>query len=121
MRYYYTDPLAAAWMAKYFGMKFTHGQGFEIYLSPHESWSGWYYTQSGIRVHRHPNETLYIHPDSVKLMEPQVGDILSVRSVLGKDKKPYYFYEYKGLASLPDIWKIIQHNGIAFMWPEVEA
>ena len=28
--YFYTDPLAAAWLAKHFGMRFTYGDGREV-------------------------------------------------------------------------------------------
>lgn len=66
-RYYYTDPLAAAWMAKHFWIAYTeplafgfnNGQ-FTIARSPH--------------LDMHNESRYYIHPDSVRLLEPQLYD-----------------------------------------------
>jgi hypothetical protein len=64
-RYFYTDPLAAAWMAKHFGMRFTD----EGWLNTAEV----DYQHTG--VERIPLDIkTYIHPDSLHLLEPQVGD-----------------------------------------------
>lgn len=65
----------------------------------------------------------YIHPDSLNLLEPQPHDIVETeREGLGGK---FIAYEYHQLSldvlgyRLP-VKRIIQRNGIAFMWPEQE-
>jgi hypothetical protein len=63
-RLFYSDPLAAAWMAKHFGMKFQNqNNGAEI-------------TGQDIVEHAATGNTcrINIHPDSLSLLEPRVGD-----------------------------------------------
>lgn len=57
---------------------------------------------------------LYVHPDSLHLLEPKVGDFIvdAYGDVWTKGNPPPPMREGD---------KIIQRNGIAFMWPEVEA
>lgn len=128
MRYFYTDPLAAAWMAKHFGMQ---------YVSPINATFDWskansYSSRNGNWMI--PGDRLIIHPASLKLLEPMVGDIGinddgrtgSYRAAYERrsDKiemmpeisVPAGFYER--LAAIGEA-RIIQRNGIAFMWPEV--
>lgn len=113
MKYYYTDPLAAAWMAKHFGM------AFDIFAQP-----------SGVRVEKEKSTAkyiamlgdayrCYIHPDSLHLLEPKVGDLLLDDDPTDGANRTWH------LEGMPDAIKakwniIIQRNGIAFMWPEVE-
>ncbi len=110
MTYYYDDPLAAAWMAKYFGMNFdATDDGY--------SWKDYHLLTA---------ERFYIHPDSMHLLEPKsddlvlhnnkVGYIPSILSQLGSPvgTPPLDFAKYKDA-------KIIQRNGIAFHWPKEEA
>jgi hypothetical protein len=86
-RAYYIDPLAAAWMAKHFGMIFVHhyagwlptpflndGRPGGAYLPE------WF--NRGLRDYPdHGKDTrgnqikFYIHPDSMHLLEPQEGDV----------------------------------------------
>lgn len=104
-RYYYTDPLAAAWMAKYFQMEFTAD-------SPMHCWS------TEIRL---PLDEYYIHPDSEHILEPQTGDLVAL-DLLGDTsamtlKLGSNFYME---AARSNKCKIIQRNGKAFHWPEVE-
>src|SRR4051794_27664391 len=69
-RYFYTDPLAAAWMAKHFGMIFLAGE-YECRhnsdLSCYDSWP-------------EPDDPdkFYIYPESLPLLEPQVGDVCKI-------------------------------------------
>lgn len=138
-RYFYTDPLAAAWMAKHFGMLFQFENGRECYFDedPH--------------VFRLTSSRFFIHPDSMRLLEPQVGDAVEFdrwhwdrqRQEDMKDApyKPHYGSviqcgkgEWLEVVSAGVGWdttfgghqfamqhKIIQRNGIPFMWPASEA
>lgn len=136
MRYYYTDPLAAAWMAKQFGMKFTDAAGEPVSIQESyfrgtksgAAWEAWINDESST-----PYVALsqaYIHPDSLHLLEPQVGDVVAVKNVVGKgmsvgvvedgcktmtlDGEEGAGWNYSGDDP------IIQRNGTAFHWPEVE-
>jgi hypothetical protein len=68
-RWFYTDPLAAAWMAKHFGMKFNLPNGCECYFDEdvaevlRPSFAG------GFKV--------YVHPDSLAVLEPREGDFVT--------------------------------------------
>lgn len=66
VRYLYTDPLAAAWMAKQFGMRFCDRTGFSVSADP----SMWYMADR-----HHIAGSLYVHPDSLHLLEPQQDDL----------------------------------------------
>lgn len=118
MKYYYTDPLAAAWMAKNFGMVFIYidrDYGEKIssdYLTFLGDWSG--------------RGKILVHPDSLNLLEPQNNDI-GQRSD-GKYNFPYWYNKTYGKSWLcydtpidPILQiKIIRRNDIPFMWPESE-
>lgn len=124
-RYYYTDPLAAAWMAKHFGMQYaTEHKEDRLYDWPTE-----------IRM---PLERYVIHPDSLHLLEPMVGDLFVGHNGLMRADETMYPKQGGGWESgvcyrivdyrnryLPEAWgdekKIIQRNGIPFMWPEKET
>lgn len=128
-RYFYIDPLAAAWMAKHFGMKFENGIFFEEFLESTE-WG----TQPGRWIYRGDQEFIeenkenqshpiwpnkvYIHPDSVKLLEPQIDDLVETTVDFCVDCGAEYGHYFKGHYPIK---KIIQRNGIAFMWPEAES
>lgn len=66
MKYFYTDPLAAAWMAKHFWMAFITRDAWELFQLE-ERWR--YKTSLALFQGK-----FYIHPDSVKLLEPQPED-----------------------------------------------
>lgn len=129
MKYFYTDPLAAAWQSKYFGMVFTDQDDAII-----DCW------MIGLHIDTHAVSTrltakkdrkYYIHPDSLKLLEPRVGDMithLGLRSwrIDSMDDCAYFHpnmpNESIGRFTLKaDKPEIIQRNGIAFMWPESES
>lgn len=111
MKYYYTDPLAAAWMAKHFAMKFENNPTAFSYSFMH-----------GDLAHYH--EKYYIHSDSTPIMEPQIGDMVTnigkqanIVDKLGED----VVYHANSTFTSKEYAKIIQRNGIAFMWPESEG
>ena len=110
-RYYYTDPLAAAWMARHFGMAFERSDGdllldfddmaddLAIHIAS-DLWDGKY----------------FVHPDSLHLLEPLEADLYATVHGCG------------WLAITPgESWKkqcypfrIIQRDGKPFHWPEPE-
>lgn len=100
--YYYNDPLAAAWMAKNFGMKF-HENGIRRAVL------------CGNKLDD-LCEKFEVHPDSLHLLEPQREDVIECISQQNVPKIlcGYYHEEIK----IPV--RIIQRNGIAFMIPESE-
>ena len=112
-RYFYTDPLAAAWMAKHFGMVF--GSGSNKLTEPGD-FTDTYENEYGC-FPKNEADRHYIHPDSLHLLEPQVGDLCSfLWWLMGSDKAAEHHKLYDGghLA-----WqRIIQRNGLAFHWPE---
>ncbi len=109
MRYYYSDPLAAAWMAKHFGMRFKHDL-FEQEECANTLTALLKSVGMGdISMHaKH-----YIVTESLHLLDPVLLDLIKDDDGIGileNDKfKP------------PKSIKIIQRNGIPFHWPEVES
>lgn len=126
MRYYYTDPLAAAWMTKHFGMDYEQPEHFDINWNDAHT----YCSRSGNWAIKNSGGRLYIHPDSLRLLEPAGKDVILI-------------YDPETDMVWPDIWSIrfvdhplqcvdirngqcddfkgiIQRDGILFMWPEHE-
>ncbi len=120
VKYYYTDPLAAAWMAKHFGMEFI-------------SYS------DGLIENNNPigftDNFFVIHPDSLHKLEPQEEDLVcyvEYSQEIQKDGSPhklvesYYLGAWKPTIKMGGIIyqnhykKIIERNGIPFHWPEFE-
>lgn len=122
-RWYYTDPLAAAWMAKHFGMRFSgaFADGFfeiEARKSPLCSMGEWFPKGDDFEYYG----LYYIHPDSLHLLEPKEGDVVEVAS-----NPSGYFSSYSSgmfdnqpYSERDEFFKIIQRNGLPFMWPEQE-
>jgi hypothetical protein len=115
-RFFYTDPLAAAWMAKHFGMKFIdEGNGNKTYGRELDSF--FFEGQTGATIAC--DGPFVIHPDSLHLLSVQLGDIVSMSKAMDR-------YALVDVGELRDAfneageYKIIQRNGIHFMWPESE-
>lgn len=110
-KYYYTDPLAAAWMAKHFGMKFYE-----------------FFPESDVAMIRWKNklcvvDKIYIHPDSLHLLEPKIQD-LAIMPCEGGGTCFITFNRDKDLMAVKKrsyMIHIIYRNGIPFMWPESEV
>jgi hypothetical protein len=113
-RYFYTDPLAAAWMAKHHEMRFC-GIGYPMTAPANEKdILGEYSDEDG--CYQEPIGIFNIHPDSLHLLEPQVGDLAQFgidNYGMWREVEPQYRPNFFGIP-------IIQRNGVAFMWPEVE-
>lgn len=130
-RYYYTDALAAAWMAEKFQMKFQDDftAGFQFW---EEGRVGSAYGTMGKRI--------FLDPDSLHLLEPIEDDIIDMQPD-GFLERVLTSKQFKKLEKeMPSItshfttkenicgdesfidtdWKIIQRNNLPFMWPEVE-
>ncbi len=122
-QYFYTDVLAASWMAKQFGMRFGY--------------------QDANGRPPPPGVHAYLHPDSLPQLVPQVGDILrlyffspdqddaagAVMSAVyagGREAVTWFRNPRDGsidkeLHKIDDHqWRIIQRGGLAFMWPDGE-
>ena len=113
VQYFYRDPLAAAWMAKHFGMRFLHLK-----------WNELDFQFLPIRKDADPDTSnLYIHPDSLPLLEPALGD-LALHAVPHDDLGAvleYGLYVHKEAQAHLKIVQIIQRDSKPFHWPESEA
>jgi hypothetical protein len=120
-RRFLQDPLAAAWMAKHFGMRFKCLKDVIDGLDGDRALLVLPQFVTDCRK----SQRLFIHPDSLHLLEPQVGDLLrgdehtipTIRYVDEPDT------ETMGAAAslMRRGFKIIQRNGKPFHWPESEA
>lgn len=112
MRYYYTDPLAAEWMSDKFGMKFISAEGIDSYFDEMGL-----FCETG--TFGRTIDKIYIHPDSLHLLEPWAGDLIEY--TLGGKPLENHHPVYWGENSYDNHneKRIIQRNGKAFMWPEV--
>lgn len=106
-RYFYTDPLAAAWMARTYGVIF-------------EDYAGFRFKEEDTFWHLEPLRKLFVHKDSIHLFEPKNGDIGDIEGwgpvTFSRDR-----WISGGIVISNGIYKIIQRNGIAFMWPETDS
>jgi hypothetical protein len=134
MRYFYRDPLAAAWMQKHFGMRLHDADFDEPTSAPPEEIAQW-----GVGP-------ICIHPESLPIMAPVIGDLYynscngSYHTVTEKGsgrrlpngEKHWEdwdcHYDDITLEQALDWWndgkssdRIIQRNGLAFHWPESEG
>lgn len=128
MRYYYDDPLSAAWMAKHFGIKFITKAFENLNYYPE------YSTVEDIMVNDangcfSPLEGLiYIHPDSLHLLETKISDVIEFNYPYEDSKQVVMVVEnsatvYEQGIELNHIdfkYKIIQRNGIPFHYPKSE-
>lgn len=110
MRYFYTDPLAAAWMAKQFGMKF-------VLNYDEASTKTGIYCEIYSPLSHDDIDKLYIHPDSVKLLEPKENDVVFFNS---HNEDFYIKLDNPILTDGVENAKIIQREGKSFMWPDLE-
>lgn len=113
-RYYYTDPLAAAWMAKHFSMTFERSDG-DLLLDFDDM-------ADDLALHiasDHWDGIYFIHADSLHLLEPRAKDV-----VMQKDEDGYDAYnmldEWDIEQKFADGCQIIGRDGKPFFWPECE-
>lgn len=133
-RYYYNCPIAAAYMEKNFGMKYLVEIDYTI-SSPFDrpvvkekrtiECDGTDIILMNYGRETCEHGTIYIHPDSLKLLEPIIGDLYLINDdgLLDEHKNTTIVID----AALIQGWdnrfdgQIILRNGKAFIWPEVEA
>ena len=121
-RYFYTEPLAAAWMAKHFGMRFADISGVEL------NWDAEFacFFLPGLSAKEQEWEgNHYVHPDSLPLLGPQPGDLARLRWLDGSVS----CREWEAADALPEAAldrdvrirpTVVQRDGKAFHWPEVD-
>ncbi len=122
-RHFYTDPLAAAWMAKHCDMQLYLGiypDDFDSYGS--RNWQhcqdDWFYRQ--VRLGQ-VAPRFYIHPDSLPLLEPRPRDL--IRFVNADADSLVYRLVKEGedtSYSCEDWFRIVDREKKSFMWPETE-
>jgi hypothetical protein len=107
---YYTDPLKAAWMAREFGVEYTHSN-----LKGHDKYTYNYIPFFDYEYDSYPecpkNEAITdpcmlfeIDPDSLHIFEPKVGDVIKVND------PPNYFGELQVTITIKSI-RDIDANG----------
>lgn len=129
MRYFYTERLAAQWMEKHFGIK-TFKQWEGLFPLP--------------EIDDATGQRYYYRDDSLQLLEPQAGDLISAKiyknddriycdtvvSVIKFNDAGYPLPVDEGMLIITENGsalteamniKIVQRHGVAFMWPEYEA
>lgn len=112
-RYFYTDPLAAAWMASNYGMAFENARLTLIQGGPGNS----NYSDISWSLRIYDNCFPIIHPDSLHLLEPKVGDLVE-EALDGKVCNGHSFDYFSDPHRI--IERIIQRDGKPFFWPESE-
>lgn len=114
-RLFYSDPLDAAQMMRHFGMRFVSwhsGKEYEPCVILANAGSPIKSVREGQRY--------VIHPESLHLLEPQVGDwawCVELKRPMECDSSEVAEY----VRRRGDAWSIFQRNGHAFHWPESEA
>ena len=104
-RYFYADPLAAAWMTKHFRMKLVAG---DFCLQPESVPAFLRKLGDGFTADR-----IFAHPESLPLLEPKVGDVVEddSRSKVRRLTAAHFPYQ-------ATLRQILQRNGKPFHWPE---
>lgn len=122
-KYFYTDPLAAAWMAKHFGMKLLSGTDLHGLVDAGARFIDCDDTFRELWQHDFSYlGNLYIHPDSLPLLESRLGDVLYTRINSGAVSVEEFLSDERASQTGPYLisrgGRIIQRNGIPFFWPE---
>lgn len=147
-RYYYTDPIATAYMGRKFGMQFLGESGEKISFGVTDNSIDWWLTDELDQGIGYVGIRFYIAQNSLPILEPQDGDGVEFDRwqwdrERHEDLKDAPYQPHYALVKIDEKWKhifssgigwdtvrpdekfslplkIIQRNGIPFMWPEVE-
>lgn len=114
MKYFYTDPLKAVYMAREFNVG-TYLAGQEDCLLP----CGQLETLALIVLEKYdhlPKWKYFIHPDCHEMLKPQVGDLL--KTVYAHHDEYWMYREERQLLTRYNKAEIIQRNGKVFFSPE---
>ncbi len=134
-KYYYNDPLKAAWMMQEFDFKFfalhSDEQMSEYDLQENERKFDWLECcsmdfgteiisiEEAFGFIKSASGKIYIHPDCHEMLKPQDGDIGSDGDSPARfERGAWRSDEYIDMGV--DTYAIIQRNGNAFFMPEVE-
>jgi hypothetical protein len=122
-RCFFTDPLAAAWMAKHHGFTLYVGDieaddidAYSAHNSHHvvDDWG--YRRRPGCQLL--PIDRIYVHPSSMHLLEPDLGDVCDYDGEFPGST----IWQMHDHSEPAEVFKsIIQRNGVPFHWPESEA
>lgn len=112
-RFFYTDPLAAAWQAKHHGMKCRVEDNDDAEYP-------WVDMRTVDCYFVMEEAAYYIHPDSLQLLKPQVGDL-----VITPGSDPAFiaterYQRFISRFSSEEAYRIVERGGVVFMWPESE-
>lgn len=107
-RFFYRDPLESAYMAKHYGMRFVDEHSAITYSLKHNDCN--------------PSTSKYIiHPDSLALLDPQIGDVVEMSLMTWDARKTGSFIPFRVTEKG---WEaghhIIQRGGRPYFWPESE-
>lgn len=118
MKHYYTDPLAAAWQAKYHGMQFETFSANSLPQLRNLIWDECIIGDGGPAA----RGKYCIHPDSLRLLEPIIGDLVvtPIAGLVGAIMVDEVCLSAFQLSEYKAKLKIIQRNNIPFMWPLTE-
>ncbi len=104
MKYYYTDPLKAAWMVKEHRLSMEEAIIIDIMIV---------FGEGGLDYLSENDNKYYVDVACYDLLEPQVGDLCY-------DGYGDYFIVRDNDHDIKDATLIIQRDGSAFFTPEVE-
>jgi len=112
-RFFYTDPLAAAWMAKHFKMDIRiddpDGKVFLETTLIHglREWRDAISASTGYKF--------YIHPDSLHLLDPRRDDLVTADWYEGT-----MLWEVDEVGDIDAGWVVLRRSNKPFHWPECE-
>jgi hypothetical protein len=104
-RFYYTDAFAALWMAKHFRMKLLAGK----FCLQQESIE----TFLRLLAEGLPVEKLLVHPESVGVLEPKIGDVVEDDSRAKVRVLTTAHFPYEA-----NLRQILRRGGRPFIFPE---
>lgn len=127
-KYYYTDPLKAAWMSQAFDAKYLVARiavrgGDDAIVAVHLPLS---ISELLSNIDNKKDDNYLLHPDCHEMLKPQVGDLLKIGHETWAvchilNGKRYIYSDYGDIEDEAQInaYPIIQRNGNAFFMPEV--
>lgn len=120
-KYFYTDPLKAAWMTREFEIK--------IELNGNSFSDNFNFASISLETAKTFNIRYYIHTDFHEMFNPKENDLIISGGMIIQSKECLDYtnlpivcplVHIKGYNSFDESLKIIQRNGKAFFMPEVE-
>lgn len=120
MRYYYQDDVVAAYMYSFFHVRFYPPEKSVLAVSATDVDVDPKYYMGGGR----PRDWKFvIHPDSLPIFKPKVGDLISING--GESASIITHTEFLEQIAIVEHQfasplRIIQRSGLPFIWPETE-